>query len=36
MSKLYELTNDYLTVLAMVEDDEDGYIDTFKNHRECV
>lgn len=31
MSKLYELTNDYLKVLAMAEDDEDGYIDTLES-----
>ena len=31
MAKLYELTNDYLKVLAMAEDDEDGYIDTLES-----
>ena len=31
MAKLYELTNDYLKVLAMAEDDEDGCIDTLES-----
>ena len=31
MAKLYELTDNYLKVLAMAEDGEDGYIDTLES-----